>query len=357
MPIPITSATLARYFDDTATPEERALVEAWIGDDPARRAAIDQWRAAWQADIEQLGAAYDAETAWARLSERVGLLTLVRGERGERPAREVRLTPFARPRSRRATAVRWAAAAAVVLAAGVGAWRARSHWGLGAAPTQVAMREYRTSRGQRSILRLPDGSEVMLNVASRLRVPATFGAAGQPRALELDGQAYFTVTHDATRPFTVRTARGITRDVGTRFDVRAYADEAAERVAVAEGEVAVRGDSAGVEVPLRKGQVAMITASGYATLAQGADADLDQALAWTGGWLQLDDVTLAEAARLLGRWYDLDVYVQGDELARRRVVGSYRDESVTQVLDIIAAAVGARYERQGQTVTFFPHGR
>ena len=39
---------------------------------------------------------------------------------------------------------------------------------------------------------------------------------------------------------------------------------------------------------------------------------------------------------------------------QRRVVGSYRDEPIDQVLGIIAVAVGARYEWQGKTVTFSP---
>jgi len=345
----ISSAVLAHYFGGTATPEEQASVEAWIGDDPMRRRAIAEWRAAWQADVEHLGAAYDAEAAWARLSARVGLLTLVRGKH---PVHEIRLTTLTRPVSSHVKALRWAAAAVVMLAAGAGAWRAIRQPASERAATTSAARQYVTSRGQRGAIRLPDGSEVMLNVASRLTVPSTFGAAGQPRVLELEGQAYFTAVHDTTRPFTVRTALGVTHDVGTRFDIRAYRDDHEERVAVTEGEVAVRGHSAVAEIPLHDGQAATIAESGRVTVAQ--KADLGPVLAWTQGRLELNDVTLAEAARRLGRWYDLDVRVASDELAQRRVVGSYRDEPLAQVLEIIAAAVGARYEWRGQSVTFAP---
>ncbi len=347
IPNSISSATLARYFGDTAAPEEQALVEGWIGDDPARQAAVAAWRAAWRADAEHLGAAYDADAAWARLSARVGLPMLVRDER---PTREIRLTPLVRPVSPRLRAVRWAAAAVVVLAAGVGVWRTVGHREIARAATMPATREYVTPRGQRSVVRLPDGSEVLLNVASRLIVPATFGAAGHPRALQLEGQAYFTVVHDDTRPFTVRTAHGITRDIGTRFDIRAYPGDREDRVAVTEGEVAVRSDSAMVEMSLRAGQAAKIAASGRVMIAP--NIDVDQVLAWTQGRLELDDVTLAEAARRLSRWYDLDVHVADAELAQRRVVGSYRDEPLAQVLTIVAAAVGAGFEWHGQSVTF-----
>lgn len=348
MPNSIDTALLARYFDRTATPEEQASVQAWIGDDPARSVALAEWHAAWHADVERLGASYDAEAAWARMSERIGLLTLVRAER---PTRGVPLGQLGRPTPRYPTIIRWAAAAVVVLLAGAGVWRAVGSSGPSRVSAPLAARKYTTPRGQRGIVRLPDGTEVMLNVASRLTIPATFGAAGQPRALGLEGEAYFTVVHDATRPFHVHTRHGATRDIGTRFDIRAYPDDVEERISVTEGEVAVRADSAAIETPLRKGQVAMITASGQVSVVQ--DVDADQALAWTRGRLQLDDVTLTEAARWIGRWYDLDVRVTGDELAQRRVVGSYSNEPAAQVLGIIAAAVGARYELQGRSVTFF----
>ena len=63
------------------------------------------------------------------------------------------------------------------------------------------------------------------------------------------------------------------------------------------------------------------------------------------------DLPLGEAARALGRWYDLDVRVADPELAGRPVTGSYRDEPVAQVLTLITAAVGARYDWVGRSVT------
>ncbi|PYP96724.1 MAG: hypothetical protein DMD34_04855 [Gemmatimonadetes bacterium] len=81
------------------------------------------------------------------------------------------------------------------------------------------------------------------------------------------------------------------------------------------------------------------------------NANVTDEVAWTRGRLVFVDLPLGEAARALGRWYDLDVRVADPELAGRPVTGSYRDEPVAQVLTLITAAVGARYDWVGRSVT------
>src|SRR3989449_10853188 len=63
---------LARYLDGTASPEDHAAVEAWIGTDPARRAAVATLQAAWDADARRLGAPYDVDAAWRRFETGYG---------------------------------------------------------------------------------------------------------------------------------------------------------------------------------------------------------------------------------------------------------------------------------------------
>src|SRR5256885_14227249 len=69
---PLDPGALARYLDGTASPEDHAAVEAWIGTDPARRAAVATLQAAWDADARRLGAPYDVDVAWRRFETRYG---------------------------------------------------------------------------------------------------------------------------------------------------------------------------------------------------------------------------------------------------------------------------------------------
>jgi transmembrane sensor len=317
-PSSVDLSALGRYLDGRALPADRDGVEAWIGADPARRAAVGALQAAWGADARRLGAPYEAEGAWTRF---------VAG--WSAPTRSLRWH----------TAI--AAAIVATLAGAGGAWwlarKARS-----VAETPV-MREYATPRGRRAVLRLLDGTEITLNADSRLRVPVAFAA--RQRDVYLDGEAYFSVGHDAARPFVVHTAGGAVRDLGTRFGIHAYGDATRERVAVVEGVVAV------TETAVRAGQVATRSRVGGGGVRVLKRANVADELAWTRGRLVFGSVPLEEAARRLGRWYDLDVRVADPELARRPVTGSYGDEPVAQVLTLITAAVGARYDWQGRSVT------
>lgn len=320
---PIDPAVLGRYLGGTATPRDHAVVEAWIGTDVVRRAAVTDLREAWAADARRLEAPYPVDAAWDRVAARVGL----------------------RPRA--SSAPRWwgrggrrgaiAAAIVVTLLGGGAAW-----W-IGGTRTAgpPAMRDYATPRGRRAVFRLLDGTEIMLNADSRLRVPVTF-AAGQ-RDVYLDGEGFFRVVHDAARPFVVHTPDGAVRDIGTRFGIRAYSDAARERVAVVEGAVAV------AETTVRAGQVATRSRTGAVRLV--SRAKVENELAWTRGRLVFESVPLAEVAQRLGRWYDLDIRVGDPALADRPVTGSYGDEPVAQVLTLITAAVGARYQWHGRVVT------
>ena len=307
---------LARYLDGTASPEDHAAVEAWAGTDPARRAAVATLQAAWDADARRLGAPYDVDAAWRRFET---------GYRGPK-------------RSGRWNLAIAAAAVAAVMAAGAAWWLGRDARSVAQAP---AMREYATPRGRRAVLRLLDGTEITLNADTRLRAPVTFGRGA--RDVYLEGEAYFRVVHDATMPFVVHTAGGAIRDIGTAFSVRAYGDASRERVAVVEGAVALAG------TPLRAGQVATRLRTGAVRVLR--NANVTDEVAWTRGRLVFVDLPLGEAARALGRWYDLDVRVADPELAGRPVTGSYRDEPVAQVLTLITAAVGARYDWVGRSVT------
>src|SRR5206468_1732744 len=94
-------------------------------------------------------------------------------------------------------------------------------------------------RRRRAGLSLPDGSQMLLSVATRLRMPRDFGV--RERRVELDGEAYFVIQHDSLRPFVVRTPYGTAEDLGTEFDVHAYEPEDGVAVVVARGRVALHG--------------------------------------------------------------------------------------------------------------------
>ena len=100
------------------------------------------------------------------------------------------------------------------------------------------MTTYATGVGKRDSVRLADGSRVVLGPQSRLVVPRDYGQAR--RAVELTGDAYFDVRHDASKPFSVHANGAMIEDIGTTFAVESDVDGGATSVAVVTGSVRLR---------------------------------------------------------------------------------------------------------------------
>ena len=177
------------------------------------------------------------------------------------------------------------------------------------------------------------------------------------REVALVGEAYFVVTHDALRPFTVRAGGAVIRDIGTEFSVRSDG-RGLVRVVVREGSVQLSHPRDSVvlsprdSVVLSRGDVGTIASDGRLSASRGAATDDD--LAWTRGQLVFKDASVAELGADLRRWYGVELRVTDSALLRRHFTGSFVDESPSRVLDVIAIALGARAERRGDTVYIRP---
>ncbi len=332
---------LDRYLDGHATAAEEATLDAWLATLPAERGA--EYRALLgraRAQVAEGLPNVDTTVAIARARERLasGQLTITTGRRVRWHARWQTLIPVA---------------AAACLVVGVGTlvvWR--SGRGSLASPAGArTTREYVTARGQRETITLADGTQLTLAPGSRLHIPRDDGGAGHmQRTVDLDGEAYFTVRHDATRPFTVRARGAVVTDVGTEFDVRAYADDPAVRIAVAQGRVNVAREAAAV-VPATAGDMATVTDQGVVVAHH---ANVAMLTAWTQGRLVFHDTPLSDVARDVGRAFDLDIMLSDPSIGARPVTAAFNEESPDEVLDLIARVVDARCERVGRHVMIRP---
>jgi transmembrane sensor len=196
---------------------------------------------------------------------------------------------------------------------------------------------YVTAPGQRAEVLLRDGTQVRLAPASRLRVATDYGTGR--RDVYLDGEAYFDVTHDEHRPFTVFTANASAQDLGTQFSVRSYPGEGAVEVVVREGAVALSGVG-----PLEAGDVGRLTAKGRTDVRRGVDAD--SALGWLDGRLDFHDAPLAHVLRDVGRWYDVDVSAE-PALAALPFTGTLAGGSADAAVELVAATLGLLVHHDG----------
>lgn len=347
------SDVLLRYLGDQSPGDERSAVEAWLSADEANRAELTRLDRAWRLAIRWQQPAFDVEGIWARIRPHLDESPAAETAAARRRSRPTHLRrsgglmpPSTRSRWARRTA-RGVGALAVIAAV---AFFIRKGGPSGATTPEPAMRTYATRAGERAELRLTDGSRVVLNGATTLRVPEGFGEGA--RDLYLDGAAYFEVTHDSARAFRVHTSRMTAEDLGTRFTISAYTADSSEQVAVAEGLVGVEGKDSAKAVVLEPNDVAYVSGAGVVSATRGVA--VDRYFGWVGGVVQFDADRVSDAARILERRFGVELRVTDSALAARRISVTVSDATLYDDLQELARLLGAKYQRDGRVVTLAP---
>jgi transmembrane sensor len=325
----IDSAALARYVHGESDPAEVEAVERWVTADPENAKTVEMLRLAFNRVTE--------DAMWSGIASQLDRPLPV-ADAPSRAAPKFRQWGDAESVHRRRPRLVWSAvgvAAAAVIAALVIVPRTAMF--RGAQP----FREFVSTPGGRVTVSLRDGTQLVLGPASRLRVPADFGA--NARAVWLDGEARFTVVHDARHPFSVTTPRTTVHDVGTTFSVHAYAEDAAEHIAVSEGEVSVDG------IALFARDLASVDGDGHLTVER--NVDVSPYVDWVQGTLVFRRTPFREAAMDVARTYDLTIQFADSSLATELVTGSFGGQSADEVLRVMSQIVGAHYVRTGRTIT------
>jgi transmembrane sensor len=346
-----TDELLFRYVAGQCTSPERLNVEGWLRRDAGNASRVENMRRIWHASHPS--PARDVDRMWTRLRGAMEHTPALRSESGtvdeafKRPIRHAGLTRLSR---RGFPAGAWAAAL-VALIGGGAIYVSRSR-PAPPPPPPAAPHVYATGPAQTADIRLRDGSRVMLAPKSRLRVPDDFGS--HDRLVTIEGQGFFDVVHNAAIPFRVRAKGAVAQDIGTRFDVRAYEDESGVVVIVADGAVTfgrARSDSTARRaegVVVRRGERARTGGPDSTTTVDRVSLRL---VGWTEGRLSFVNTPLAEIARAIGRWYDLDVRVSDAALEGRLITADFDAQAPREMVEALATARNGVVERHGRVLS------
>lgn len=199
-------------------------------------------------------------------------------------------------------------------------------------------------RGKKTELRLPDGTRVWVNAASKITYPVAF--SGITRELTMEGQAYFDVAKDDKKPFIVRTGGMEVEVLGTSFDVNAY--EADIRTTLETGKVKVK---VGINtVQLSPGQQSILRPiTGQLTKAA---VNTRLFTGWKDGELYLEDISLEHITSILERLFDYDFEFTDASLKTLRfTVDMAGPKNLQAVLDHISATTtGLHFTVSDRTV-------
>ena len=239
---------------------------------------------------------------------------------------------------------------------------------------RIAQNTVSTGKGSKSAVELPDGSKAWLNADSKLTYNENF--TGELREVSLEGEAYFDVVKDKTRPFIIHTSTIDIKVLGTAFNVRAYQSEKNTETALFRGSVEVtlhnnpekkivlkpneklkvnnkslqfNNSNAAKDNTVARNTALNITVSKIHV--QAKDSAALETL-WMKNKLVFDAESLEEVAGKIERWYNVKVIIKGDENLRRTAYSAiFENERLPEIMEALKITGNFKYTITRDTVT------
>lgn len=319
-------ANIIKFFHGECSKEELEALEESIAQDDNEARALFELRRLDRTLRTQHISRDEVEQAYARWEAMHTPLTVSESDD------EV-------PRSR--YYMRWAVAAAVALLLVVAGVLVQRH--------HTSESLLVAKAGKRSMVRLslPDGTSVWLRQGATLRYPAHFTAKAQ-REVELEGEAYFEVTHSTHQPFVVHGQQVDVRVLGTKFNV--VSGDTASTVSLLEGRVQVSHPQTQSRLLLVPGQTAHYDGkAGDFIVSQSTDTQLSAV--WHDGQIPFHNASLSDIAHALEALYDVHVTLRLGVDTTATYTGSVeRKPTVEQTLEALAHTLPIAYKVEGRKV-------
>lgn len=331
------------------SPEDRLQWESYVQKNPGQETSIREAQQILALMFESLED-QDVEQQLHQLKKLIGEHKTAEESGEYHPTLKIQISPI-----RRLLPYAAAVAALVIIAVG-SLWlfhqRKKVPEVVNVSSVPVTWQTYTCAVGGRKTIALPDGTHVILNSNSTLKVPDNFNK--HDRQVLLDGAAFFDVVHHAQSPFKVSAKNLVTIDIGTSFLVRAYDYEPDIRVLLLSGKVRIEtrrrngNETSHNSIELNPGQDLTLDKSNGQL--QTGTFDILALESWKAGKMSFDNASFDEVLRQLQLWYGMEFEIRGKEHKIQHFTGEFTNEKLDNVLKVISFSMNCHYKIEGNKV-------
>lgn len=197
--------------------------------------------------------------------------------------------------------------------------------------------------GQYQVI-LADGSKVWLNSMSSLKFPMHF--EGKDRTVELTGEGYFEVAHNAEKTFYVKTGDVKVLALGTEFNVKSYGVDNTIQATLVSGSVRVTSQN---QMKILKPFEQAVYQKTNGELQSLGPVDLDEVTAWKNGYFLFRNRKLVTILKDLEKWYDATI-IYNAEITDSYSLRISRDVPVSKLLKFIELSGGVHFKIENQRI-------
>ncbi|NIT58561.1 MAG: DUF4974 domain-containing protein [Aliifodinibius sp.] len=342
---------IANYLAGECTDEEQRKVEQWIDQSQENKRQFQELKRIWQLSgdaVKSRDKEWSIEQEWNRLDSQISKEKV--SSRSENSDQK-RYWSFRSSSIHSGTQKFIRIAAVFLVAALLGVLSYQGWYQPEQEGQEPVLRQISTENGQRANLTLADGTEVMLNADSELKLPTKF--ASDVREVHLDGEAYFNVSENKDKPFLVHSNGSLVRVLGTAFSVRAYPEDQKVQVVVEEGRVSFgkKKEREEGKAILDRNELGTFDLATH-TVATRTVEDIELYMSWRNGYLKFEKTQLEDVGTALERRYDVEVFFEDPSLKKLLLTAYLKSRSLRNVLDVITTSLEIEYQLDDNKVTF-----
>ena len=208
----------------------------------------------------------------------------------------------------------------------------------------MAMQTITVPAGQRINITLVDGTNVWLNAWTSLSYPVKFGKNN--RQVVLDGEAYFDVTKDKSKPFIVQTDNYNVEVLGTQFDVNAYSETGEFETTLMSGSVKVASASDSTQKITLKPNNKVFLQDGKLHVTAVDDYNPYR---WKEGLICFKNETFTSIMKDFEKYYGLTIQVKNKNVFKYVYTGKFRQtDGIDYALRVLQKDIKFTYQRDDE---------
>jgi len=200
-----------------------------------------------------------------------------------------------------------------------------------------------TEMGQKFSLTLTDGTNIVLNGGGKIKYPQNFNS--DRREIYLEGEAFFEVAHDSSRPFIVRTGGISTQVLGTKFNVAAYSGDEIITISLVEGKVKVTNEKPDIlkgGIILEPNQQLLFDLNYEESKIN--DFDTQKITGWKDNILIFEKETIEKVFSVLQRAYGVKFEISDKASSIIKITANFNKASLWTVIETIKRLTDLQYK-------------
>ncbi len=339
------------YFSGNLSAEDSKILNTWLEKSEANKLLFDQLSEVWQSvNFVKHHKTIDVENAWKEIQYRLNKSNFAQQQ----------------------TTFKWLKVAAIFVLAFISGGFGHYFLSQKPEPTNSPLHvEYLAPLGSRSFIKMPDGSKIWLNAGTTLKYKNNFGIDN--REVCLTGEAFFEIEKNPQLPFIIQTSQLNITALGTKFNVKAYAEERTIETTLIEGSVKLEGNDFKLaeDVILKKNEKAIFTKKAQTIeineknqlpanevnevkpkteLKIISSIESAPVISWKEERWIINNEKLGSLSKKLERRYAVNFIFDNELLKDYSFGGTLEDETLEQVLDAICSSSPIKYLIEGKTV-------